>query len=322
MTRRSQGFAALTLLAAASLPVATAFVAPPPAWRLSNSGLTLLTPWHRRLPARSCRRDPGRCCLRDRAEKEMEADNKKRYFGAGGAMDKRLPKVEAVVTGCRDAAALVLIDGDNVRAAFGWRMSPEALLLAVDAWAGASGFAGKVLLTYDHGDKAESFIGSNTAVQVSGPRQQQEQILKSLFYSGFLSACTGALTFEHLRLQSADDALAQAAAFLSALEGRQNSTDVRVPSASLLLISSDHNLAARLRLQMPPEHVCVCQRESESVRARARARDGEREREREREREKERKKESTKERTCVCARARACACVFLTLSLYHDRKRG
>ncbi len=181
MGRSSQGFAALTLIAAASLPVATAFVAHLPTWRLSNSGLTLLTPWHRRLPACGCRRDPGRCCLR--AEEEMEDDSKRRYYGAGGAMDKRLPKVEAAVAACRDAAALVLIDGDNLRAAFGWRMSPEALLLTVDAWAGANGFAGKVLLTYDHGEQAESFIESNTAVQVSGPRQQQEQILKSQFYS-------------------------------------------------------------------------------------------------------------------------------------------
>ena len=175
---RCQRFAAL-LLAAASLPVASAFVAQPQKWRLSNSGLTLHTPWHRRLPARGCRRDPGRCCLRDRTEEEMEDDSKRSYYGAGGAMDKRLPKVQAAVAACRDDVALVLIDGDNLRAAFGWRMSPEALLLAVDAWAGASGFAGKVLLTYDHGDQAESFIESNTAVQVSGPRQQQEQILKS-----------------------------------------------------------------------------------------------------------------------------------------------
>ncbi len=34
-----------------------------------------------------------------------------KYYGAGGAMDKRLPKVEAAVNGCRDAGAFALIDG-------------------------------------------------------------------------------------------------------------------------------------------------------------------------------------------------------------------
>ena len=35
------------------------------------------------------------------------------YYGAGGAMDKRLPKVEAEVERSRAASALVLIDGNS-----------------------------------------------------------------------------------------------------------------------------------------------------------------------------------------------------------------
>jgi hypothetical protein len=98
------------------------------------------------------------------------------YFGAGGGMDKRLIKVEAEVQSSLAASSLVLIDGacstsfcaeeellrrtcahgvspaeplvvlmemagagDNLRAACGWRVSPEDLAIAIDAWAGDCG---------------------------------------------------------------------------------------------------------------------------------------------------------------------------------------
>ena len=86
------------------------------------------------------------------------------YYGEGGAMDKRLIKVEAEVQSSLAASSLVLIDGaclhltvrkgcalfwspydkfivagDNLRAACGWRVSPEHLACAIDHWAGDRG---------------------------------------------------------------------------------------------------------------------------------------------------------------------------------------
>lgn len=102
-------------------------------------------------------------------------------------MDKRLLKVELQIEMCRNASACVLIDGDNVRAAFGWRISPEELSVAVDDWAGRCSFGGRTLLTFDHGARAEVLQGGNIAVQLSGPR----------------------------KYQSADDALVKAAAYFA-----------------------------------------------------------------------------------------------------------
>ena len=140
------------------------------------------------------------------------------YYGAGGKMDKRLPKVDAQVKQCYSDGALVLLDGDNLRAAFGWRLAPETLIAALSTWAGEMGFAGRTILTFDHGRKAECGIAGNLAVCTAGPRGNQ----------------------------SADDAIAKAAAYFAA----------RSPATPIMLVSSDRNLAHRLRLQSlpPPQH--------------------------------------------------------------------
>ena len=86
----------------------------------SASGHRLRAQRHRRLalpgPSNGRARDgcgPCACAAADsppddRAPGQTAAAN---YYGAGGAMDKRLPKVEAAVNGCRDAGAFALIDG-------------------------------------------------------------------------------------------------------------------------------------------------------------------------------------------------------------------
>ena len=68
---------------------------------------------------------------------------------------------------------LLLIDGNNVRAATGFRYTACEMSACLDAWAHSSAFADRVVVVWDHGSEAAGFLLPHSAVLMSGPKAAQ-----------------------------------------------------------------------------------------------------------------------------------------------------
>ena len=84
-------------------------------------------------------------------------------------------------------SGLLLADGNNIRAATGFRFSACEMSDALDAWAARAGYAGRLAVVWDHGE-SDAFTLPHTASLMSGPHQTADDVIVQA--CGFLAgAC-------------------------------------------------------------------------------------------------------------------------------------
>eukprot|EP00965_Chrysotila_dentata_P191083 6174299-Pleurochrysis_carterae.AAC.4 len=77
---------------------------------------------------------------------------------------------------CRTKIAdkpLLIVDGSNLRAAAGFRITPLDLTHMLDHWAGLVGLSSRAILVWDHGPEPMAFQREHSVVLTSGPKSLQ-----------------------------------------------------------------------------------------------------------------------------------------------------
>ena len=98
--------------------------------------------------------------------------------------EKRLQSTQEALDAHR---GLLLVDGNNVRAATGFRFSASEMNSCLDEWGARSGCSSQLAIFWDHGDTATSFqLPSSTTVFMSGPSQSADDVMVQA--CGFLAS--------------------------------------------------------------------------------------------------------------------------------------
>ena len=90
--------------------------------------------------------------------------------GLQPAAARRLASVQRLLA---QHSGLLIIDGNNVRAATGFRYTACEMSTCLDEWAARSGYAGRMVVVWDHGTAASSFLLQHSSALMSGPKDVQ-----------------------------------------------------------------------------------------------------------------------------------------------------
>ncbi len=75
------------------------------------------------------------------------------------------------------AAGAILVDGNNVRAAAGFRMAPLDVAACIDEWTAKSALSGRVIQVWDHGKALGAALLPHSACVLSGPDTIADDII-------------------------------------------------------------------------------------------------------------------------------------------------
>jgi hypothetical protein len=75
------------------------------------------------------------------------------------------------------AAGAILVDGNNVRAAAGFRMAPLDVAACIDEWTAKSALSGRVIQVWDHGNSLDAALLPHSACVLSGPDTIADDII-------------------------------------------------------------------------------------------------------------------------------------------------
>ena len=102
---------------------------------------------------------------------------------------RRLEKVNTLLA---RHPGVLLVDGNNARAATGFRYTVSEMSACLDSWAARSGFSGRIAVCWDHGE-VSSFTLSHSIALLSGSDQSADDVIVQV--CGFLGGGCDVIVF-------------------------------------------------------------------------------------------------------------------------------